>query len=524
MIHSEQADVGLLPELFSDTWQAALGEPPSSSDEDFFAAGGDSLLIVRIVTQLRQNGVAAHPADILRGRTFDGILDLLRDRNSRDDSAGQMVIPTVGAIPLLPTQARWMSDRFADPDHFVREWVFEVPPTTPHGEVVDAKRIEAAIRALIDRHEALRTRYFLPETGNPRAEVLPQAPDTVLETVITDDAGVVGVLKQGLASLRLADGRVIRAVWLPRQRLLQLVVHNLTMDGYSLSLVADQLEGLLTGRRLAPAVSQPRDYAADLTRWLASSEAASDATRWASLGWADVRRIPTDTAGPGLLPSMVTASAKLDAEQTAALQQAARELGRPVDLFVAVAAGRTIADHFQLPAVSVDTYHHGRDGVPGGHDLTETIGYLQATSPMVVHTGGDESWLAEAAVDLGELPSSRFGFDALRFFGNTELANLPASDVRLVFRGTMNQWNAREGRWLRAADASGGSARRSSRQKEPHLVMLYGDLVDGRLVFTVKCSRDHFPADTAALVATRTTALMATATGARLAGRAEARP
>jgi hypothetical protein len=504
VVPSADSVAGALSEL----WRAALGRPPASPDTDFFAAGGDSVLIVRMVSQLRKAGLAAGPADFLRGRTFGGVVDRLRASNPDIDPVRPAAPAGAGPVPLLPTQARWVANRFPDPDHFGLVWVFHIPENTPDGKPVDADRLESAVYALAERHEALRTRYQLDATGGAVAEVLGKAPDGLVESVSTDDDGVPAVLRQGLAGHRLADGRVFTASWLPRQRLLQVAVHHLTLDGYSLTVLADDLEDLLTDREISLPASQPRDYADDLSRWCASGQAAQDAARWADLGWAQVRRVPTESSGAGLLPSMASAAAELGAAPTAALLRAAGELRQPVDLLVLSAAGWVITNHFGLPAVSVDTYHHGRDGVPGGHDLTDTIGYLQSNYPVVTQAGPRRSWLARAGTDLARLPSAKYGFDALRFAGHAGLADLNGSGIRLNFRSRMNQMNDRDGQWLRPAEVSGGG-RRSSRQHEPYLLMLEGDLVADRLVFTVKYSRDHFTDQTVRALVAATVELLA---------------
>lgn len=505
--------------LLSETWQATLGRPPSTWDTDFFVAGGDSLLIVRMVSQLRKAGITAGPADFLRGRTFSGVLERLRASNPRPGPTRPRAAAGPGPVPLLPSQHRWIANRFAEPGHFALAWVFRVPGTTPEGGKVDTDRIDAAVRALVSRHDTLRTRYHLTGPAGPWAEVLGQAPDGLLQIVDTGDDGVAGALRQGMAGHRLAGGRVLTASWLPAQRLLQIAVHHLALDGYSLAVLADDLEDLLIGREITGRATQPRDYAADLASWTASGQAGQDGAGWAKLGWAEVRRITADTPGPGLLPSMATEAAELDAERTAALQRAAGDLGQPVDVLVLVAAGRVIADRFGLPAVSVDTYHHGRDGVPGGHDLTETIGYIQCTYPVVVHAGPPGSWLAQAGTDLAALPSAKFGFDALRFAGDARLTGLAGSGIRMNFRSRMNELNCREGGWLRPASVPAGG-RRSPRQQEPYLLMLEGDLVADRLVFTIKYSQDHFAGTAVRALAVATTELLAAAgRGRQAAGR-----
>jgi len=501
-----------LAAVFADVWEAALGKPPSGRDADFFAAGGDSLLMVRSVTQLRRAGLLAAPADFLRGRTFGGVLARLRAENAAA-AHPPTARPYAGPVPLLPCQSRWIANAFTDPDHFGFVWVFALPETDPDGRKVDADRIEAAVRRLTDRHEALRTRYVLDGPGGPVAEILARAPEGLFASVDTADDGLEEAFERAVRSHRLEEGRVFNALWLPRQRFLQIAVHHLTLDGYSLTMLADELEDALTGRETGQPPAQPRDLAADVAKWLGSEQADEDAARWAALGGPDVRPVPTDTSGPGTLASSTAVTAELDEEQSTALHLAAGELGQPVGLLVLAAVGRAVAEHFGLPAVSVDTYHHGRDGVTGGHDITTALGYLQSTYPVVVRSGPRTSWPHEALADLTAVPSATFGFDALRFAGGTPPEDdgaqpaLNASAIRLNFRSRMNQVNDRVGRWLRSADVAGGS-RRSPRQREPWLLNVEGDVVAERLVLTIRFSTDHYAEATVRALLAEATALL----------------
>ncbi|MFH8337448.1 condensation domain-containing protein [Streptomyces sp. AM6-12] len=514
--------------LLSGVWEAALGKPPSGPDADFFAAGGDSMLMVRSVTQLRRAGLAVGPADFLHGRTFAGILARLRADNTTPDRP--QVRPAAGPMPLLPCQSRWISQTFTDPDHFGFVWVFDVPETTPDGDKVDADRIEAAVRRLSDRHEALRTRYLLDGPDGPVAEVLPRAPEGLFATVDTDDSRLAEAFEEAVRGHRLAEGRVFNALWLPRQRYLQIAVHHLTLDGYALTMLADELEDALTGHDPGRPAAQPRDLAADLAAWLASARADEDVARWAALGLPDVPPVPTDSDGPGTLSTSTAVTAGLDEQRTAALQTTAGRLGHPVGLLVLAAVARSVAERFDLPAVSVDTYHHGRDGVPGGHDITSALGYLQSTYPVVIRSGPRTSWQTDALADLTAVPSDTFGFDALRHAGHRLTADgadgpgtLRGSGIRLNFRSRMNQVNDRFGRWLRPADAAGGS-RRSARQREPWVLNVEGDVVADRLVLTIRYSTDHYTEGTVRHLLDGATALLSELAAGRRAPAGEGTP
>ncbi|QYC44234.1 Surfactin synthase subunit 2 [Nonomuraea coxensis DSM 45129] len=471
-------------ELLGAAWQAALGAAPAGPEADFFAAGGDSLLAVRMLSRLRQAGLTAAPADILRGRTFGGILSRIE---ATPAAAGPDAGPGAGPVPLLPAQRRWIANDFTDPGHFSLGWILDVPERTPDGRRVDGDLLESAVVALVRRHEALRTRYLLGD--RPSAEVLPDVPPGLFTQVDVPGEKVPAALADGWRTHAPAEGRVLTARWLPAQRLLQIALHHLTLDGLSVELVADDLEALLTGGQPAADPGTPRGHARALADWLASPEAAADLKAWAGQNWSEVRRVPTEHDGPGLLPSMDLVSGRLGAGDTAALQRKA-PAGLSLESLVLAAAANTIMDRFGLPAVSVDTYHHGRDRLPGGPGLESGIGYFQANYPVVISAGPGD-WPERAAAELGRVPEARFGFDALRFAGHAALADLPGSGIRLNFRSRMNAINAREADWL-APSATSAGGRRSPRQREPYVLMLEADQVGDSFAFAVKYSRDHF--------------------------------
>jgi hypothetical protein len=489
-------------EVLSNAWQAALGTPPSGADDDFFAAGGDSLLVVRMISRIRKAGLTVDISDVLRGRTFESILSRMGEAAPADPPAA----PATGAVELLPSQRRWLATQFADPDHFALGWIFDVPQSTPDGRTVDAAALQQAVHGLIDRHEALRTKYVLHAGGSADAEVLPDAPDGIFTVHDVADDQVRQVLADGFGSHRLAEGRVLTARWLPAQRLLQIALHHLTLDGISVEILADDLEDLLIGSEPPQDPRQPRTQAEALSQWLASAEAVQDARLWADQEWRDVRPVPTEMSGGGRLPSMDLISTDLAPAETAAVENLAERTGLGVESLVLAAAAAAIIERFGLPAVSVDTYHHGRDVLPGAGDLASGIGYYQANYPVVL-TGPVDGWLARAVTRINALPKNRFGFDALRFAGHAQLQDLPSSGVRLNFRSRMNVLNERANAWLVGSDTTAGG-RRSTKQTEPYVLMFEGDLIDDRLTINIKYSEDHYRPETISDLVQRTAALL----------------
>ncbi|WP_412077691.1 type I polyketide synthase [Streptomyces xanthophaeus] len=70
-------------------WCRALGVPSASPADDFFALGGESLMVLNLVTQLREKaGVAVSAAEFLREATFGHLLELAEQQWSTAAGGG----------------------------------------------------------------------------------------------------------------------------------------------------------------------------------------------------------------------------------------------------------------------------------------------------------------------------------------------------------------------------------------------------------------------------------------------------
>jgi hypothetical protein len=165
---------------------------------------------------------------------------------------------------------------------------------------------------------------------------------------------------------------------------------------------------------------------------------------------------------------------------------------------------------------AIDVYGHSRDVAVGGLDLSRTVGYVQATYPVVrrVPGTGPDTVLALAAIDAE--PERRYGFDALRFGSpdpaeRAALRALPHSPLRLNYRSQLDRLERRAADSLLADADEDTGAHRSPRQRERYQLMFEGDVIDGRFVVGVKYSTDHYHPETAQALTDRVAVLVAAA-------------
>jgi hypothetical protein len=135
---------------------------------------------------------------------------------------------------------------------------------------LDLAALEAAVHALVVRHEGLRTR-FVEEDGRPRQLVDP--PPSTCPLVVGDvaaEAVEAWITAEVRRPTDLTDGplfRVAVARVAAREHVLVLVVHHIVADGWSVRILAVELSGVYGARTGGTAFVppgppvQPADYA-----------------------------------------------------------------------------------------------------------------------------------------------------------------------------------------------------------------------------------------------------------------------
>lgn len=394
---------------------------------------------------------------------------------------------------LLPTQQRWTGNRpDADWHHFNLGWLFTVPAGLTGGALA------SAVRRVLDRNPALRTAYR--ETpGGWRAHVLDLEPDAVMTaSELADYRGepdaLAGEIAKAQTTMRPEDGVVFRVVRFPfgdQPGRLLVIVHHLTLDGFSLGILADELERALRGDAEGPRGATPGDYVAAVEKWVDTDEAAADADAWRSRPFSEVRLPPTDLDAAAPLSTMRLDTVRLTVDETRALATTSADRGVRVSDVLLDAAAQSIMARWDLPAVAVDTYHIGRHLTPLDVDVVDTIGYLQNTFPIVLRARAHFD-----PADLLAVPARMFGFDALRHFTD-RLDEVPRTTVRYNFRGQLGRLDERAGALLRPADEPLRPLR-SQAQTERYTLMIEGDVVDRRLELHIKYSVGHYRPETVA--------------------------
>ncbi|HEV2348027.1 MAG TPA: amino acid adenylation domain-containing protein [Actinocrinis sp.] len=230
-------------------WSESLGVEEVFLEDGFVALGGHSLKAVRLASRIRETlGATVTSAAVLGSRDLAELAATVRE--AKADPAGPT--PDVlltrresgGPAPLSFAQERlWYLDRLAPGTP-----AYNVAVSVPWHADLDVTALRRALDRLIERHEALRTR-FVEVDGQARQIVdEPWRIEVPIEEVESGDGAIAAseaaVQREAGAPFSLSAGpllraRVIRAADGPQT--LVLTMHHIVTDGWSLDIFYTEL-------------------------------------------------------------------------------------------------------------------------------------------------------------------------------------------------------------------------------------------------------------------------------------------
>ncbi|MFE4337463.1 condensation domain-containing protein, partial [Streptomyces sp. NPDC056831] len=243
----------------------------------------------------------------------DEIIGLLVDRKA-GASAGAPPMTLADRDERLPLsfaqQRLWFLDQL-DPGSVE----YNVPMPIRLGGLLDMPALSAALNAIVDRHEVLRTRLVAGDDGVPHQVIDPAAPLPLPMADVSgaeDRGSAVWALMAADAAqpFDLAGGRLIRALLIrlaPDEHVLALSMHHVAFDEWSKRIFHDELllsyEAFRAGRPnpLPPLAVQYADFAVWQRQWLDGEVLEEQLAYWrAQLGGASVLEVPTDRPRPAV--------------------------------------------------------------------------------------------------------------------------------------------------------------------------------------------------------------------------------
>ncbi|MFC7449655.1 non-ribosomal peptide synthase/polyketide synthase [Rhodococcus daqingensis] len=460
--------------LIAGVVEEALGLDRLSVDESLFAVGADSIIAMQIVARARALGLSFTAREVFERKTVAEIAKIAVPVTAAPVATlTELEGGGVGPVALTPIAASILGR--GDFDAFYQSVLLTLP------EEVDADRLGRALQAVLDRHDALRSRLRRDADGEWVFEI--GAPGTVgAAALITRVATPAEPGSPEFDELLLAEcssaarrldpgaGVMAQLVWIDPQasagRLL-VVIHHLAVDGVSWRILLPDLAtawaqiGAGAEPDLAPVATSLRRWAQGVLDSAHAGDHAAELPRWREiLEGPDplLGRRPLDPAGD-LVGDADRVQVELDAATTQSLLTtlpAAFGCGVNDGLLSALAVAlvqwrrdRGIAE----PSVLLTLEGHGREEeAVAGADLSRTVGWFTSAFPVRLEVpagdlhdvlaGGPTAGTVIKAVkeQLLDVPSRGIGFGVLRHLdaeAGAVLAPLPTPQISFNYLGRL---------------------------------------------------------------------------------------
>ncbi|WP_217555511.1 non-ribosomal peptide synthetase [Streptomyces sp. GbtcB6] len=229
-------------------------------DDRWIPSGGDSLKALRFRFEILERYGVDIPQGLVLRADFAALADAVHTAEA-DSRPPVPPAPDATAAPATSEQERlWLLHR-RDPD----DRSYDVPLAFRVQGTVDPQALRHALRTLVARHPALRTRLVPAPDGLLQRTEAPYDPWQPLDAP-ADEPWQETADRFFAHRFDLTEPRMLRAAWAERTDggLLLLHLHHAAVDGWSLNLLFRDLTDAYAGDagRPAPAVST-----LDLARW-----------------------------------------------------------------------------------------------------------------------------------------------------------------------------------------------------------------------------------------------------------------
>ena len=284
-----------LQQQIAAIWREVLGLPKIGLRDDFFALGGHSLLATQIISRTRQACDVELPLRTLFEASelgaFAEQVGLIQASGQRNQQTAIAKVDRSQPVPLSYSQQRMWFLWQMEPD----SPAYNVGGMARLRGVLDVGRFEAALQALIMRHETLRT-TFPSVDGVAFQQVSPQ---TGLRMDWQDFSGLDETERQqrlqqladheAHTPFNLETGPLLRACLVKageREHYLVLTLHHIVTEGWAMDIFARELSALYEAfidereSPLAPLPVQYLDYSVWQRQWLESGERQRQLDYW----------------------------------------------------------------------------------------------------------------------------------------------------------------------------------------------------------------------------------------------------
>nr|WP_225778800.1 non-ribosomal peptide synthetase [Pseudomonas sp. Marseille-Q3773] len=429
-----------LEQQIAAIWADVLKLEQVGLADNFFELGGDSIMSLQVVSRARQLGIRFTPKELFQHQTVQGLAAIARQETGTAIDQGQVE----GSMPLTPIQHWFFAADVVARHHWNQSLMLHTR------EVLDEHHLQAALRCVVDHHDALRLRFSHAE-GAWQAVFGTAQHELLWRRQVEHAEALEQVGNQAQRSLDLEQGPLLRAVLgeLPdgSQRLL-LVIHHLVVDGVSWRVLLEDLQqayqALAAGQTpvLPAKTSAFKAWAEQLQGYATTPALQHEMAYWHEQLQGVDDALPCDNPqGANLQRCAASVATRLDAHWThKLLHEAPAAYRTQINDLLLTALARVIARWTGREQVLVRLEGHGREDLFDGIDLSRTVGWFTSLYPLKLSP--QAQWAGSIKTikeQLRAVPDKGLGYGVLRYLGGSEarqlLGRLPAGEIVFNYLG-----------------------------------------------------------------------------------------
>ncbi|MBD0259744.1 MAG: hypothetical protein ICV83_28835, partial [Cytophagales bacterium] len=294
-------------EKIAGIWREVLNAERIGIFDNFFSVGGHSLNAIKVIARIHEElGVKIELGGLFRTPTIEGLALLVEGAESTPD---QVLVPLSGLPSYEVSHAQkrlWIMDQLE-----AERVAYNLPVAYAIEGSLDITALEAALHALTERHEALRT-VFLSSGGELTQQIKGIAESGFVLRYLdlrgretTSDQVRALVNQEAGKPFALDEGPLLHAtVWQLTENnfVLLLALHHIIVDDRSVQVILSELLTLYTAHlegqadALPPLRLQYKDFAAWQNRELGQEGVQQHRSYWIDRfqQQAPVLNLPTD--------------------------------------------------------------------------------------------------------------------------------------------------------------------------------------------------------------------------------------
>jgi amino acid adenylation domain-containing protein/non-ribosomal peptide synthase protein (TIGR01720 family) len=476
----------------AEIWKSVLRLAKVGVFDSFFELGGDSILSIQVVSRASQAGLRITPKQIFLNQTIAELASVI---DTETESKAEQGIVT-GPLPLTPIQHLFFEQDFSE-RHFYNQSALLLLQ-----EKLDPSDFEAAIRRVIEHHDALRLRFrkngaTWQQFNEGLEGETPFSSIDLSELSAAQHRTVIEEIAARLQrSLDLSQGPLLRVALFEMgvgepQRLL-LIFHHLVIDGVSWRVLVEDLQSALDQERRGERTALPKkttsfkEWAEGLSQYAESPELKEQAELWLSTQNPNSKRLPVDFPGANNTEASSTSiTIELgEAETEALLRDVPAAYHTEINDVLMTALVDALSAWTSSRKLLVDLEGHGREDIIPGVDISRTVGWFTTLYPVLLdvsEAASVEEMLAAVKQQLRAIPHKGIGYGLLRYLSkdNESFKSMPPAEVNFNYLGQFDQMVDQPKAFSPAPEASGNP--RTSEGQRSHLLEINGGIADKQL-------------------------------------------